>query len=99
MKPTTMTLPDRLDAELRREAARRGITLSALVREAIEAHLDRATGTRQLLGSGAGRSGQTDGVERIGSRRSSPRTPTSVEPITRMALPNRWIMPRVPVVA
>lgn len=34
-----MKLPDDLDAPLRREAERRGTTISDLTREAIEAHL------------------------------------------------------------
>jgi predicted DNA-binding protein len=64
MKRTTIKLPDDLDAHLRSEARRRGTTVSALTREAIEAHL--APGVpRVLLAAGAGRSGQTDVSERI----------------------------------
>jgi predicted transcriptional regulator len=61
MKRTTVKLPDEIDARLRHEAARRGVTLSALVREAIEAHV----GGRTLRSFGAGRSGRTDISERI----------------------------------
>ena len=39
MKRTTVKLPDELDAKLRHEAERRGITVSELTREAIEDYL------------------------------------------------------------
>ena len=42
MKRTTVKLPDELDARLRREAARQGVTVSQLTREAIAAHLGAA---------------------------------------------------------
>jgi hypothetical protein len=62
MKRTTLKLPDDLDLRLRREAQRRGATVSALTREAIELHLG---GRRRLLAAGAGRSGHDDVSERI----------------------------------
>jgi Ribbon-helix-helix protein, copG family len=62
MKRTTVKLPDRLDALLRHEAARRRMTISELTREAIETHLG---GQRRLRAAGAGRSGRTDVSERI----------------------------------
>lgn len=50
-----MKLPEDLDAKLRAEAERRGMTVSELTREAIEAHL--GVGRRRVLRSaGAGRS-------------------------------------------
>jgi predicted transcriptional regulator len=61
MKRTTVKLPDDLDARLRHEAARRGMTISELTREAIEQHL----GGRHLVAAAAGRSGHTDISERI----------------------------------
>jgi hypothetical protein len=61
MKRTTVKLPEDLDARLRHEAARRGMTISELTREAVERHL----GGRRLLAAGAGRSGHTDISERI----------------------------------
>jgi Arc/MetJ-type ribon-helix-helix transcriptional regulator len=61
MKRTTVKLPDDLDARLRHEAARRGMSISELTREAVERHL----GGRRLLAAGAGRSGHTDISERI----------------------------------
>jgi plasmid stability protein len=54
MKRTTVRLPDDLDARFRHEAARRGISVSELTREAIETHL---VGRR--LGA-PGRSGKSD---------------------------------------
>lgn len=65
MQRTTVKLPDELDARLRHEAQRRGVTVSALTREAIEAHLGVPTGRRQLMVSGAGASGRSDISERI----------------------------------
>ena len=64
MKRTTVKLPDELDARLRHEAKRRGVTISDVTREAIEAHLAGGT-PRALLAAGAGRSGQSDVSERI----------------------------------
>jgi predicted transcriptional regulator len=65
MRRTTVKLPDELDALLRHEAARRGITMSDLTREAIQHHLGAPAGRRQLMAAGAGRSGRTDVSERI----------------------------------
>jgi predicted transcriptional regulator len=64
VKRTTVKLPDELDARLRLEAKRRGLTISGLTREAIEAHLGRPR-RRRLLAAGAGRSGRSDTSERI----------------------------------
>ncbi|MDF1594616.1 MAG: ribbon-helix-helix domain-containing protein [Acidimicrobiia bacterium] len=63
MKRTTVKLPDELDAKLRHEAERRGITVSNLTREAIEHHL--GSRPRHLRAAGAGRSGREDISERI----------------------------------
>lgn len=65
MRRRTVTLPDDLDARLRREAARRGVTLSELVREAIESFLDVPKGRRYLHAAGTGASGRPDVSERI----------------------------------
>lgn len=62
---TTVKLPDDLDARLRHEAARRGITVSDLTREAIETFLSAPHGKRRLLAAGAGASGLSDISERI----------------------------------
>jgi predicted transcriptional regulator len=63
MKRTTVKLSDELDAKLRHEAARRGITVSDLTREAIEHHLGGTQ--RRLRAAGAGHSGRGDISERI----------------------------------
>lgn len=63
MKRTTVKLPDELDAKLRHEAERRGITVSELTREAIEDHL--GAHQRRLRAAGVGRSGRDDISERI----------------------------------
>ena len=62
MVRTTIKLPDDLDATLRHEAERRGITISELTREAIETYL---CPRRRLSAAGAGRSGRDDISERI----------------------------------
>ncbi len=63
-KRTTVKLPDELDAQLRHEAQRRGMTISELTREAIEAHVGGGA-RRQLIAAKAGRSGRSDVSERI----------------------------------
>jgi len=65
MQRTTVKLPDELDARLRHEAMRRGTTVSALTREAIEAHLGGGGARRTLGAAGAGASGRRDVSERI----------------------------------
>ena len=65
MRRTTVKLSDDLDAKLRHEAARRGLTVSELTREAIETHLSPTPGRRRLLAAGAGRSGARDISVRI----------------------------------
>jgi predicted transcriptional regulator len=65
VKRTTVKLPEDLDALLRHEAQRRGITVSALTREAIEHHLGDRRGRRRLRAAAAGRSGRDDISERI----------------------------------
>ena len=62
MKRTTVKLSDEIDARLRHEAERRGITISELTREAIQNHL----GAQRTLGAAAaGHSGRRDISERI----------------------------------
>lgn len=60
MKRTTIKLPDELDARLRFEAERRGVTISELTREAIGAYLGEGP-HRRLRAAGAGR-GDGSGV-------------------------------------
>jgi predicted transcriptional regulator len=64
MRRTTVKLPDELDARLRHEAARRGLTVSELTREAIKSHLGGGS-RRRFAGGKAWRSGQQDVSERI----------------------------------
>lgn len=66
VKRTTVMLDDDVDARLRNEAARRGLTVSQVTREAIEAHvLGGPRRGRRLGAAGAGRSGRSDVSERI----------------------------------
>jgi hypothetical protein len=65
MKRTTIKIPDELDARLRHEAKRRGITISELTREVLELQLGRDPKRRHLLAAGAGTSGRGDISERI----------------------------------
>jgi predicted transcriptional regulator len=64
MKRTTVKISDELDARLRHEASRRGTTISAVTREALEAHLG-AGRQRTLMAAGAGRGGGEAVAERI----------------------------------
>ncbi|MFB9250579.1 ribbon-helix-helix protein, CopG family [Sphaerisporangium melleum] len=64
MKRTTVELSDDLDARVRHEAERRGMTVSAWTREAIEAHLSDQ-GRRRCLTIGAGQSGEDAVAARI----------------------------------
>jgi predicted transcriptional regulator len=58
VKRTTISLPDDLSAALAREARRRGVPISKVAREAIEARLGRpASGRRKLPFAALGRSG------------------------------------------
>jgi predicted transcriptional regulator len=64
MRRTTVKLPDDLDARLRHEARRRGVTIAEVTRTALEAHLD-VRRRRKLGAKAAGRSGRSDISERI----------------------------------
>ena len=61
-----MKISDELDTLLRHEAARRGVTISDVTREALEAYF-RVNGPprRRFLAAGAGDSGETDISVRI----------------------------------
>jgi predicted transcriptional regulator len=64
MRRTTVKLPDDLDARLRHEAQRRGVTIAEVTRAALEEHL--GGGRRRSLGARASfRSGRSDISERI----------------------------------
>lgn len=66
MKRTTVKISDELDTLLRHEAARRGVTISEVTREALETYFGlNGDPPRRLLAAGAGRSGYTDTAARI----------------------------------
>lgn len=65
VKRTTVKIPDALDARLRHEAERRGVAMSDISREALEAFLVDHPGPRQLDAAKAGRSGRSDISGRI----------------------------------
>lgn len=65
MKRTTVKISEELDAMLRHEAKRRGVTLSEVTREALESYFGLNGGRRRLLAAAAGRSGYTDTAARI----------------------------------
>ncbi len=65
MRRTTVKIPDALDARLRHEAERRGMTISDISREALEAYFGGPSTRRRLGAAGVGRSGRTDVSERI----------------------------------
>jgi hypothetical protein len=67
VRRTTIKSRDELDARLRNEAERRGVTISELTRAALEAYLQApAPGARRrVLSSAAGDSGRGDVSERI----------------------------------
>jgi hypothetical protein len=72
MKRTTIKIDEALDARMRHEAARRGMTISEWTREAIEAHLPGAGEAdesgqvrRHFRSAGVGSSGRSDIAERM----------------------------------
>jgi predicted transcriptional regulator len=69
VRRTTIKISDELDARLRHEAARQGVTISELTRSALQSYLGAQplpAGPRlRLLSAGAGRSGRSDISERI----------------------------------
>lgn len=64
MKRTTIKVDDEVEARMRQEAARRGITVSEWVREAVAAHLPGTAvspgANRTFRFAGAGASGSSD---------------------------------------
>jgi hypothetical protein len=67
VKRTTVKIPDDLDARLRQEAQRRGVTISTITREALEAFLvsGQPPARRRLLAAGAGSGGGANLAERV----------------------------------
>jgi hypothetical protein len=65
MKRTTISLPDDLAAAAEREAERRRISMSELVRQALADRLGMNGQAREVPFAGIGDSGRTDVSERI----------------------------------
>jgi predicted transcriptional regulator len=66
MRRTTISLPDNLAAALNREARRRGVAVSRVAREAIEARLGLTTAApRKLPFAALGRSGHRSTARNI----------------------------------
>jgi hypothetical protein len=65
MKRTTVMLPDDVEARLRREARRRGVSIAQIVREAVERELPAPKAGRPLAFFGIGEGGPPDASERV----------------------------------
>ena len=65
MKRTTVKIPDQLDAKLRHEAERMGMTVSELVREALEMRLGGSRRPRLRAMAGSLRSGESNLASRV----------------------------------
>ena len=65
MKRTMILIPDDLDARLRLEAARRGVSLAEVSREAIEAYLAAQLATGELGFFSVGEGTPDDVSERV----------------------------------
>ena len=72
MDRTTITLDVETRARLRRIAADRGVSMAALIREAIDATIEQHAPRPRSLGVGA--SGRADTARRAGDERPEPRT-------------------------
>lgn len=70
MDRTTLTLPEETRRKLRRIAAERGMSMAALIREAIDEKVERMAPLPRSLGSGA--SGLTDTGRRSGEEHPEP---------------------------
>lgn len=65
MKRTTIMLPDELDARIRLEARRRGVSIADVAREAIERHVPAPVPTGRLGFFAIGEGGPIDGSQRV----------------------------------
>jgi len=65
MKRTSVSLPSELADALEREARRRRMPVSGLVREGLEAYLGRPTGRRKIPFAAVGRSGRRDTARNV----------------------------------
>jgi hypothetical protein len=71
MDRTTLTLSGDTRHRLRRLAAERGMSMAALIREAIDEKIERLSPTPRSLGIGA--SGTSETARRVGEERPEPR--------------------------
>lgn len=71
MNRTTLTLDDEVRRRLRRVAADRGVSMAAIIREAIDEKVDRLAPKPRSLGIGA--SATSDAARRSASERPEPR--------------------------
>jgi hypothetical protein len=65
MKRTTVMLPDDVEARLRREARRRGVSIAQIVREAVERGFPAPESGRPLAFFAVGEGGPADASERV----------------------------------
>ncbi len=65
MKRTTIMLPDELDARIRREARRRGVSIADIAREAIERHVPAPPTSGRLGFFAIGDGEPVDASERV----------------------------------
>jgi hypothetical protein len=65
MKRTTIMLPDELDARVRLEARRRGVSIADVAREAIEQHVSGPVPTGRLGFFAIGEGEPTDASEHV----------------------------------
>jgi predicted DNA-binding protein len=65
VKRTTVKIPEELDALLRHEAARRGVKISQVTREALEAHLGGGAAVERFPWAGQFDSGRSDIASRV----------------------------------
>ena len=72
MDRTTITLDVETRRRLRRIAAERGISMAAVIREAIDSTIEHHAPKPRSLGAGA--SGTTDTARRTGDERPEPRS-------------------------
>jgi hypothetical protein len=72
MDRTTLSLSDATRRRLRRLAAERGVSMAAIIREAIDEKVGKLAPKPRSLGIGA--SGTSDTARRSGQERPEPRT-------------------------
>jgi hypothetical protein len=65
MKRITLVISDDLYARIQQEHRRRDISAATVIREALEAYLDRSNQPREIPWAGVGRSGRSDIAARV----------------------------------